>query len=259
MITQPFEAASVFLKALPLAVSPGLRIFIVAPLLANFVLMALFYMVALSYFNDLMTMAMGYLPSWLASLPWLFYLIFTALISVLLFYGFLVGINILAAPFMAFLAEKVEERQTGKVFDKERNTKAIFRIAGRTLQREMQKIVYFLPRFIMLLLLSLIPLVNLVTPVLLLFFSAWMLSLQYMDYAFDNNNVAFHEMRQMLRTKPLLCWTFGGIVMVCLTIPVFSVFVMPIAVVAGTLIWISVFRSQYGDTPSLVVETSRIF
>ncbi|WP_133012594.1 sulfate transporter CysZ [Marinomonas flavescens] len=255
MITQPFKAAGAFLKALPLAISPGLRVFIVVPLLANFALMALLYMVALSYFNDLMTMAMGYLPNWLAFLHWLFYLIFAALISVLLFYSFSVGINILAAPFMAFLAEKVEERQTGKVFDEALNAKALMVITGRTLQREMQKILYFLPRFILLLLMSFIPLVNVVAPVLLLLFSMWMLSLQYMDYAFDNNEVKFHDMRQMLRTKPLLCWTFGGIVMVGLTIPLLNLFVMPIAVVAATLLWISVFRPQDVEVSSLVGRT----
>lgn len=256
MITQPFKAAGAFLKALPLSVSPGLRIFIVVPLLANCVLMFLLVMVAKSYFNDLMTMAMGYLPSWLAFLSWLFYLIFAALISVLLFYSFSVGINILAAPFMAFLAEKVEERQTGKVFDEALTFKSIMAITGRTLQRETQKILYFVPRFILLLLLSFIPLVNVVAPVLLLLFSAWMLALQYMDYAFDNNKVAFHDMRQMLRAKPLLCWTFGGIVMVGLTIPLLNLFVMPIAVVAATLLWISVFRPQHGDSSSLVGRTS---
>lgn len=256
MITQPFKAAGAFLKALPMAVSPGLRFYIVVPMLANFALMALLYMVAWNYFNDLMAAAMGYLPGWLAFLHWLFYLLFAAVISVVLFYSFSVGINIVASPFMAFLAEKVEERQTGKSFDEVLTAKGILLIVGRTLQREMQKLFYFLPRLLLLIALSFIPLVNVITPVLLVLFSAWMLSIQYMDYAFDNNKISFHDMRKMLRSKPLLCWTFGGIVMVCLTIPFFNLFVMPVAVTAATLIWVSVFSSQHGDASALVNRTS---
>lgn len=252
MITQPFKAAGAFLKALPLIVSPGLRIFILAPLLANLVLMALLYMVALHYFDDLINMAMGYLPHWLDFMHWLFYIIFAAIIAVLLFYGFSVGVNILASPFMAILAEKVEEKQTGRVFDEKMTTKVVMTIIVRSVQRELQKLFYFLPRFILLIVLSFIPLVNVVAPVLLLLFSAWMLSLQYMDYAFDNNKVAFHDMRKALRTKPLLCWTFGGIVMVGLTIPFVNLVIMPVAVLASTLLWISVFRSEHGDYSSLL-------
>jgi len=251
VITQPFKAAGAFLKALPLIISPGLRIFILAPLVANVILMALLYMVALHYFDDLINMAMGYLPHWLAFMHWLFYIIFAAIIAVLLFYSFSIGVNILASPFMAILAEKVEEKQTGKVFDEKMTTKVVIAIIARSVQRECQKLFYFLPRFILLIVLSFIPLVNVVAPVLLLLFSAWMLSLQYMDYAFDNNKVAFYDMRMALRTKPLLCWTFGGIVMVCLTIPFVNLVIMPIAVLAATLLWVSVFQPVHGNGTSL--------
>ncbi len=89
---------------------------------------------------------MGYLPEWISFLNWLFYLIFAAIISVLLFYSFSVGVNILAAPFMAFLAEKVEEKETGKVFDESLNTSVIMAIIGHSLQRECQKnTVFFTP------------------------------------------------------------------------------------------------------------------
>ncbi len=258
MITHPFKAISAFFSAVPLVLSKPLRLFILVPLLANFVLMGLLYIVAFSYFHSLLNSSMDYLPEWLSFLSWFFNFIFGVVISVLLFYSFSVGINIIAAPFMAFLAEKVEEIKTGKTFEERLTTSVVMAIIGRTLQRELQKIVYFLPRFILLLLLSFIPLVNVVTPVLLLLFSTWMLALQYMDYAFDNNKITFHDMRMALRSKPLLCWTFGGIVMVGLTIPFFNLFVMPIAVVAATLLWVSTFRSEHGDFSALLDRSNGI-
>jgi CysZ protein len=258
LITQPFKAAGAFIRAVPMLLSKDLRLFILIPLIANFALMGLIYMVAFSYFQSLLDSAMGYVPDWFSFLNWLFYLIFGAIISVLLFYSFSVGINILAAPFMAFLAEKVEEKETGKVFDERLTASVVMKIIGRSLQRECQKILYFLPRFLLLLILSFIPIVNVIAPVLLLLFSTWMLALQFMDYAFDNNQVKFHDMRMALRSKPLLCWTFGGVVMVGLAIPFLNLFMMPVAVVAATLLWVSVFRSEHGDFSALLDRSNGI-
>ncbi|RDL44878.1 sulfate transporter CysZ [Marinomonas piezotolerans] len=255
MITQPFTAAGAFIKAIPLLSKRRLRLFLLAPIVANIALIALLYTVALNYMTVAVDEMMAYMPDWLAFLNWLFYLILNIVVGLLLFYSFSVGVNILAAPFMAFLAEKVEEQQTDKVFDEVLNVRTISLTVVRSLKRELQKLMYFLPRFIGLLVLSFIPLVNAVSPVLLLLFSAWMLALQYMDYAFDNNKVSFSEMRGALRERPLLCWTFGFIIMVGVTIPILNLFVMPIAVVAATLLWIKLYSDQFKNYADLLSQT----
>ncbi|MCO4785698.1 sulfate transporter CysZ [Marinomonas atlantica] len=255
MITHPFIAVGSYIEAFPLLLSSRLRLFLLAPIVANIALMALLYTVALSYMSVAVDEMMGYVPDWMSFLNWLFYLLLNIVIGLMVFYSFSVGVNILAAPFMAFLAEKVEQQQTGKVFDEDMSFTGLMAITGRSLKREMQKLGYFLPRFIALLLLSFIPVVNVVTSVLLVLFSAWMLSLQYMDYAFDNNKVSFHEMRASLREKPLLCWAFGFIVMLGVTIPFLNLFVMPIAVVAATLLWIKVFSERFVNYADLLSQT----
>ncbi|TDO97504.1 sulfate transporter CysZ [Marinomonas balearica] len=245
MIIQPFQVVGAFFKSLPIILSPGMRLFILAPLVANIALMALLYMVALSYFGSAVDFLMGFLPDWMSFLNWLFLLVFGGIVAVLFFYSFSVGVNIIAAPFMAFLAEKVEEKETGHQFESTLSLSEVVKIAGRSIQRELQKLFYFLPRLIVLLLLSFVPVINLVSPILLLLFSAWMLAIQYMDYSFDNHKLSFREMREALRSKPLLCWTFGFIVMVGLTVPFLNLFVMPIAVVAATLLWIDQFSDRF--------------
>ncbi|MBJ7551208.1 sulfate transporter CysZ [Marinomonas ostreistagni] len=255
MITHPFSAIGAFIQAFPLLLSKRLRFFLLAPILANIALMALLYTVALSYMNIAVDEMMDYVPEWMSFLNWLFYLLLNIAIGLLMFYSFSVGVNILAAPFMAFLAEKVEEQQTGKQFNEDLSASGLLKIAGRSLKRELQKLAYFLPRFVGLLLLSLIPVVNVVASVLIVMFSAWMLALQYMDYSFDNNQVPFHEMRATLRKKPLLCWTFGFIIMLGVTIPFLNLFVMPIAVVAATLLWIKLFSEHFVNYADLLAQT----
>lgn len=251
MILQPFQVIGAFLKALPILLSPGLRLFILVPLLANIGLMALLYMVAFSYFGELTNYLMGWLPDWLSFLNWLFYIGFSLLSGISLFYAFSVGVNIIAAPFNGILAEKVEARLTGETVESELNFRAICLLISQSVVRELQKILYFLPRFILLFILSLIPVINIIAPILWLFFGAWVLAIQYMDYSFDNNRVSFAQMRKGLRQKPVLCWSFGLVVMVLLPIPFVNFVVIPLAVVASTILWCDSFKASYSKIDSL--------
>lgn len=245
MIFQPFKAVQAFFQAIPLLLKPELRVFLFLPILANIVLMLVFYTLAWYYFTPMVDYLMGWVPDWLFFLNWLFYLGFVFLGGVVLFYGFSVGVNIIAAPFNGLLAEKVEQLLTGNIVDETFNFRQLMRLVVDSLIRELQKIAYFLPRVLLLLLISWIPVINLISPILWVLFGAWMMAIQYLDYAFDNNKVSFADMRLGLRKKPLLCWTFGIIVMVLLPIPLLNLIVMPLAVVAATILWLTALQEYY--------------
>ncbi|MFT2110563.1 sulfate transporter CysZ [Marinomonas sp. 2405UD68-3] len=244
MILHPFKAVSAFFQALPLLFSPSLRLFVLAPLLANFALMAVLYTFALSFFTDMTDSMMSWLPAWLGFLDWLFYVLFGLMSFFLIFYSFSIGVNILAAPFMGVLAERVEEKLTGEVVQETVSLAVILSLVGHSVLRELQKLTYFLPRVILLFIVSFIPIVNIAAPVLWLLFSAWMFSVQYLDYSFDNNKINFRNMRLSLRQKPILCWSFGFIVMALLMIPLVNLFVMPLAVVAASRLWVGTFKLE---------------
>ncbi len=246
MILHPFKAVGAFFQALPLLFSPSLRLFVLAPLLANFALMAILYTFALSFFTELTDGMMSWLPDWLGFLDWLFYVLFGLMSSFFLFYSFSIGVNILAAPFMGILAERVEEKLTGEVVQETVSLAVILSLVGHSMLRELQKLTYFLPRIILLFVVSFIPVVNIVAPILWLLFSAWMFSIQYLDYSFDNNKIRFRDMRSTLRQKPVLCWSFGFIVMGLLMIPLVNLFVMPLAVVAASALWVGEFKLDDG-------------
>jgi CysZ protein len=246
VISHPFKAIGAFLKALPLLFSPSLRLFVLAPLLANFALMAILYMFAFSFLTGMTDSMMSWLPEWLGFLDWLFYALFGVVSTLLMFYSFSVGVNILAAPFMGILAEKTEEKLTGKVIQETVSLNFVLSIVWHSILRELQKLAYFLPRLLLLLFISFVPVINVISPLLWLLFSAWMLSVQYLDYSFDNNKLSFRDMRASLRRKPIVCWSFGFIVMILLTIPFINLFVMPLAVVAATCLWSDIFTLDHG-------------
>lgn len=97
---------------------------------------------------------------------------------------------------------------------------------------------YFGLRAVPLLILMLIPVINVAVSILWVLFSAWMMTVQYIDYPMANHQLFFKEQRARLRKRPLLAWSFGGLVMLCTLVPVVNFFVMPAAVAGSTLLWV---------------------
>ncbi len=88
------------------------------------------------------------------------------------------------------------------------------------------------------LLLSFIPGVNAVAPVLWFLLGAWMMSIQFVDYPMDNHQLGFADVKEAVRSRRLSSMGFGGLVALCAAIPVVNFFVVPAAVVGATLLWV---------------------
>ncbi len=90
----------------------------------------------------------------------------------------------------------------------------------RMIKREFVRIGYYLPRAIGLLILFFIPGIGqTVAPVLWFLFGAWMMSIQYCDYPFDNHRVGFNEMKQALAKERMRNVQFGGVISLLMMVP----------------------------------------
>lgn len=234
-----------FFYGLDLALSPGIRRFVIMPLLANIVLVggALFYL--FSHLDSWINHWMGQIPDWLS---WLSYILWPLLVITILAtfsYFFSTLANFIAAPFNGLLAEKVEEKLTGHSISDD-GMLAVVKDVPRVMSREWRKLVYTLPKAIGLFLLLLIPaLGQTLGPVLWFLFTAWMLAIQYCDYPFDNHKVSFNDMRNNLKQKQGKAYGFGMLVSVLTTIPIVNLFVMPVAVCGATAMWVNEFKQHY--------------
>jgi CysZ protein len=159
----------------------------------------------------------------------------------MLVYVFNMVANIVAAPFNSLLAEQIEKRIRP---DSVENTETILQMTVRTLVREFSKLAYYLPRLIVLIVISFIPLVNIASPVLWFVFGAWMMSVQYADYVADNNQQDFTKLRASLRQRPVNSIGFGAIVSLSLMIPVLNFIMIPVAVAGATVLWLNVEKKQ---------------
>lgn len=219
---------------------PGLRLFVIIPLMINIVLFGLLFYFLGEIFGALIATAMGWLPdwAWLQSLDWLFWILYGAVILLMLAYGFVILANLIGSPFYGYLAELTEKHLTGQEVSTDDGWAIIIKDIPRALWREVQKIAYYLPRAIGLFVIGLIPVVNLVAAVLWFLFNSWMMALQYVDYSADNHKVSFSALRQLLADTRLSALGFGLPVALAAMVPVLNLIVVPAAVCGATAYWV---------------------
>ncbi|ELX8379543.1 sulfate transporter CysZ [Providencia vermicola] len=234
-----------FAQGWRLVTRPGIKRFVILPLLANIILLGGAFWWLYSKLGGWIDQIMGYVPSWL---QWLDYLIWPiAVISILLIftYFFSTVANIIAAPFNGWLAEKLESELTG-IPAPDGGIIDVAKDVPRMVKREFVRIGYYLPRAIGLLILFFIPGIGqTVAPVLWFLFGAWMMSIQYCDYPFDNHRVSFNDMKQALAKDRMNNIQFGGAVSVLMMIPIVNLLIMPVAVCGATLMWVDQYRARY--------------
>lgn len=246
MAKQPLSGARYFLHGFSLALTPGIRRFVIIPLLVNLVLMGACFTFLLSGLNEWIEKWLSFLPTWLS---WLSYFLWPLLAIVILVVGsyfFSTLANWIAAPFNGLLAEHLEAKLTGRPPPDE-TIQDTLKDLPRVFKREWQKLRYYLPKALGLFLLMWIPFIGqTLGPVLWFLFSAWMMGIQYCDYPFDNHRVSFIKMRETLREKKGLTTSFGAIVMLFTMIPILNLFVMPAAVCGATAMWVDKYKNQLG-------------
>lgn len=236
------SGASYFFKGFSLIRQKGIRRFVFIPLAINALLFSFaFYFVYLEL-NTYMESFMSWLPSWL---EWLSVVLWPlAVITILVVFSFVFSTvaNWLAAPFNGLLSEKMEAILSGNEAPKGSMLDVVKDIP-RTLSREWQKLAYYLPRAIgFFIIMWLLPVVG---QVIWFLFIAWMMAIQYKDYPFDNHKVPFATMKQMLKQKQGLSYSFGITVALFAMIPIINLVVMPVAICGATAIWVD----HYKDMP----------
>ncbi len=236
MTNNPATGFGYVLTGLNLITRPGLRRFVLIPLLVNVVVFSLLIWGGIQGFAALMQWL---LPpdSWLTHLSWLLWPLFALTAVLLVFYTFTAVANLIAAPFNSLLAEKVEALLSGADLAQGSGWKELLRDLIPSLLSELRKLWYFVIRALPLLVLFLIPGVNLAAPFLWFAFSAWYLSLEYADFPMGNHGIKFKEQHRRLRQGRLGALGFGTGLTLMMAIPIVNFLAMPTGVAGATALW----------------------
>ena len=189
----------------------------------------------------------GWLPDWLSFLSWILWPLAVVLVLAIAMYSFSTIANLIAAPFNGLLAEKVEEKITGKEVQGRETFGQAIASFPRSILREIRKLLYYALFALLVLILSFIPPISPFSGVLWFLLGAWMLSLEYCDYAMDNHGLSFAESKRRLRAARSSTLPFGLMVMLGTMIPIVNLFIMPAAVCGGTLLWVEKLQRQTSD------------
>ena len=231
-----------FFRGMGLLTRPGLRRFVVIPLLAN---IAVFALMAGAIYQALSGLYIDYTSNfigdweflaWIVTpLIWLFGTLLSGYISIFI-------VLFLTSPFHGLLAERVEEYVTGEAIVNEGSALQMVLAIPRGFLREIQKIVHDVPMALLVLIITLIPGINVVAPLLWILLGAWMMSLQFVDYPMDNHRLSFGEVRAACSARRSTSITFGAVVAFVSGLPILNLILIPAAVAGATLLWCEELR-----------------
>jgi len=258
MIGNLFSGFGHIFIGLKLITQPGLRRFVLIPLSINFALFGGATWYLFIKFDEWMTRLLPDFSSWVSGIGWLSWLesaltwlenaliwllwpLFAIMILLVIFYSFTFVANLIAAPFNSLLAEKVEKHLTGQPVDSGPGFPTSEMIK-RSIASELGKLIYFIKWWVLLFILTLIPVINLAAPFIWVLFGAWMLSLEYLDYPMANHNKFFKDINKQAMSKRSLSLGFGGGVMLFTSIPLLNFIAMPAGVAGATSLWV-----KHGD------------
>ncbi len=223
-----FRAAWFGLGALA---TPGLKRYVVLPVLVSAATLAAIIAVAVEGFGRLLDWLQSWLPAWLAWLEWLLWPLFLIAILLLAVYAFTLVANLLGAPFNGLLAEKYEVLLSDGAAASA-GVNPLLAIA-----HELRKLLYVLRWLLLAGVLFLVPGLNLFAPALWLLLGAWLLALEYLAYPMDNHALAPAAQRGRLRSRRMLTLGFGAGIMLMSSVPLLNLLAMPAGVLGATRLW----------------------
>ncbi len=231
------QGAGYLVSGMKLLKHPSLRFFVLVPLAVNILIFGSLITLGIGYLKGLMDALLAGIPDWLDFIEWVLWPLIGLSMMLITGYLFTTVALLIASPFNALLAEKTEELVTGRPVGGLEGLGAALKSVPRSILRELSKILYYLPMAAFVLIMSFIPGLNAIAPILWFLLGAWMMGIQYVDYPMDNHQLSFTDVKEAVRARRLSSMGFGGAVALCSGIPILNFFIVPAAVVGATLLW----------------------
>ena len=108
----------------------------------------------------------------------------------------------------------------------------------------MRKVLYYVPLALFILVITLVPGLQALGPLLWFLLGAWMMSLQFVDYPMDNHHLPFKAVKDACAARRMSSLGFGGTVAFVAGVPLLNLIVIPAAVVGATLLWCEELRHK---------------
>ncbi|MGY6275138.1 sulfate transporter CysZ [Methylomonas sp. MgM2] len=222
----PVLALSCLLQGVKLLNHPGLRKYLLIPMFINFVLYTGAFVVG---YHSVSALIHEFIPEWLSWISWILWPLFFVSFLVIGFFTFTLIANLIAAPYYSQLSAKALQIVLGQ------EAPIVEQPWNKVFLGELNRIGYLVVRTLPLLLLFLIPVVNLIAPVLWAIFAAWGFAMEYMAYPLENRGLSFSDQKQFLQQSRWGALSFGGVAGLALTLPLVNFLIGQAAVIGATI------------------------
>jgi CysZ protein len=236
-INSVFSGFYYLIKGFGLITRPGLRRYVVIPVVINILFFTAMFFLLQHYLSAINQYFTIHLPSWLMWLAYLLWLLFFISFYLLISYAFVALMNVFAAPFNSLLAEKVDVYLTG-VTPISRSFFEQLKDTPRVIGRQLAILGFYIPRALLLAILFFIPVVQVIAAPLWFLFNAWYITLTYVDYITDYHRIPLRDVRLWLKERRGVTLGFGTAFLIVLMIPGLNFFVIPAAVAGAAKWWI---------------------
>ena len=247
----PFATPALIKEGFNLLWHPDIRWLVILPVLINIALFSAVTWTAGLWLSDWLDWLINRVPEWLQWLVWIIWLLFALLALVIYGFTFTLIANFLGSPFYGIIVERVIAIERGDRARSHASTAALLATAWRSFRREIQIIGYMLPRTLgvtlVTLVVSFMPIINIVAPLIAGSWAAWSLAIQYFDYPADNDQIMFAEVKERAREQRLLSLSFGLSALVAAAIPLINLLLLPASVIGGSLLWCREYADVQND------------
>lgn len=218
--------------------TPGLRRYVIVPLLLNILVFIAFFLVLASGVARFDSWIATLMPAWLHWLGDFLWVLFFISYFLVFIYTFITIANLVCSPFNSVLSEKIalylEERDS-----QSHVTPPVKHTLVSLLSRQLAILAYYVPRAIFMLILFFIPVIQVIAPLCWFLFNAWYVLLIYLDYPMDNCGASFREMRKFVTLYRSEALGLGISMLLASMIPIVNFFTIPASVAAATVFWLS--------------------
>jgi CysZ protein len=222
----PLFALSCLWQGVKMLTHPELRKYLLIPLFINMVLYTGAFVLG---YHSVSALIHSFIPDWLSWLNWILWPLFFISFLVIGFFTFTLFANLIAAPYYSQLAAKTLQIISGGQIAKADLPwdKVFF--------GELRRVAYLLLRVLPLLLLFLIPVVNLIAPLLWAVFAAWGIAMEFLAYPLEERGLPFPEQKQFMKQTRWGVLSFGGLTGLGLTLPLVNLLIGQAAVIGATI------------------------
>ena len=217
----------------------GLVKYFLIPFAINVVIFGIGTYTFFEYYSEMLNAFVPSSEGWWALVYYPVAAILVLLFAIIMVFSFTVIGNLIASPFNTMLSQRTEEIVSGIKIDEKFSLKLLLWDTKDAITTELKKIGLLILIQLALLLLWLVPVIGniayaIASPISVIYF----LCFEYMDFAMSRKRLPYSEKWKLIGDHKGSCLGMGFTFFLTTLVPVLNFFVMPLAVIGSTLMYL---------------------